>query len=538
MILLLVVVLAATTAARRLGLPYPIFLVLVGLALGLAPGTPIAELEPDLVFLVFLPPILWAAAYFTSFRDFRGNLRPISLLAVGLVLATTAAVAAVAKALLPGIGWPAAVALGAIVSPPDAVAATAIAGRIGLPRRVVTVLEGESLVNDATALVLYRTAVVAAVTGAFSLAGALGDFALAAGAGIAIGIAVGGAATIALGWVCDALVEIAITLLAPYVAWVLAERFHASAVLACVAGGIALRKTLSTAVAPLMRLQARAVWDLVVFVLNGVLFVLIGLQVGALRKTLPAADLRPLVLTAAAVITTVIAVRLAWVPLAVWLPRRLSASLRLRDPMPPTGSIVLIAWTSMRGIVTLAAALALPHETAAGAPFPARGEIVLVSFAVVLATLLLQGLSLPWLARHLRLPTDTSLAREESQARAQAAVVALRRLQELDGEPWVEGELARRMRSMYEERLRRASFFGSPVDGAADDNRRRLHYEVLTAERLAVVALRNEGVVGDEILHRIEHELDVESERSGVGDWRVQRRRAPPSSDSLDREKS
>jgi CPA1 family monovalent cation:H+ antiporter len=525
-ILLLVVVLAASTAARRLGLPYPLFLVLVGLALGLAPGTPVAELEPDLVFLVFLPPILWAAAYFTSFRDFRGNLRPIGLLAIGLVLATTAAVAAVAQALLPGIGWPAAIALGAIVSPPDAVAATAIAGRIGLPRRVVTILEGESLVNDATALVLYRTAVVAAVTGAFSLTGALGDFVLAAGVGIAIGLAVGGAATLALGWVCDSLVEIAITLLAPYVAWALAERFHASSVLACVAGGLALRKTLSTTVSPLMRLHARAVWDLVVFLLNGVLFVLIGLQVGALRKTFPAADLRPLLLAMAAVIATVIAVRLAWVPLAAWLPRRLSASLRQRDPMPPPSAIALVAWTAMRGIVTLAAALALPHETAAGTPFPARGEIVLISFAVVLATLLLQGLSLPWLARHLRLPTETSLAREESQARAQAAVVALRRLGELSGEPWVDGEQARRMRFLYEERLRRASRFGSTPDAEGDANLRRLHHEVLTAERLAVVALRDDGVVGDEVLQQIEHELDVESERSGVGDWRVRRRRS------------
>lgn len=520
-ILLLVVVLAAATGARRLGLPYPIFLVLVGLALGVAPRVPAVELEPDLVFLVFLPPILWAAAYFTSFRDFRANLRPIGLLAIGLVLATTAAVAAVAVALLPGIGWPAAIALGAIVSPPDAVAATAIAGRLGLPRRVVTILEGESLVNDATALVLYRTAVAAAVTGAFSPIGALRDFALAAGLGIAIGLAVGRLASLALGATRDAMVEIAITLLAPYVAWVASERLHASGVLACVAGGLAIRRYFPTLVAPETRLQARAVWDLVVFLLNGVVFVLIGLQIAALRRTLPEGDLRPLLVAAAAVTATLMAVRMAWVPLAAWLPRRLSASLRMRDPMPPRGALVLISWIGMRGIVSLAAALALPHLSAAGLPFPQRDEIVLVTFAAVLATLLLPGLSLPWLVRRLSLPSDTQRTREESQARTQAALVALRRLDELASEAWVSGEHAERMRSVYRERLRRAAAFGSPPGESDDIGLRRLYHEVLSAERRAVVDLRDAGVVADEVLHQIEKEIDVESVRSGVGEWRM-----------------
>ena len=521
MILLLVVVLAAATAARRVGLPYPIFLVLVGLALGLAPHAPPVELEPDRVFLVFLPPILWAAAYFTSFRDFRANLRPIGLLAIGLVLATTAAVAAVAIALLPGIGWPAAIALGAIVSPPDAVAATAIAGRLGLPRRVVTVLEGESLVNDATALVLYRSAVAAVVTGAFSPVGALRDFALAALLGIALGLAVGRLAGLALGVTRDAMVEIAITLLAPYVAWVGAERLHASGILACVAGGLALRRYIPTLVSPETRLQARAVWDLVVFMLNGVVFVLIGLQIAILRRTLPAGDLRPVLLAAVAITATLMAVRIVWVPLAAWLPRRLSATLRYRDPMPPRGALVLISWIGMRGIVSLAAALALPYTTATGAPFPHRDEIVLVTFAAVLATLLLPGLTLPWLVRHLSLPSDTQRAREESQARAQAAVVALRRLGELAREPWVSGEQAERMRLVYEERLRRATDFAASPDAPGDAGVRRLYHEVLSAERRAVVELRDAGVVADEVLHQIEKEIDVESVRSGVGEWRM-----------------
>jgi len=218
------------------------------------------------------------------------------------------------------------------------------------------------------------------------------------------------------------------------------------------------------------------------------------------------------------------AVRMAWVPLAAWLPRRFSASLRLRDPMPPRGALVLVSWIGMRGIVSLAAALALPHTIGSGAPFPQRDAIVLVTFVAVLATLLLPGLSLPWLVRHLALPVETQLAREESQARARAAQVALRRIDELTGEPWVQAEQARRMRLFYEERLRRVSRFESTPDMEGDADLRRLHHEVLTAERLAVVALRDEGVVGDEVLHQIEKEIDVESVRSGVGEWRMQRK--------------
>jgi len=275
--LLFIAVIGLNALARRLLIPYPILLVVGGLLLALVPGLPSVRLDPDIVFLIFLPPILWAAAYFTSFRDFSANTRPIALLAVGLVLATTAAVAVIAHAVVPGLGWAGAAALGAIVSPPDAVAAVAILRRLNIPRRVVVVLEGESLVNDATALVLYRTAVGAMVTGSFSLGEAAKDFVVAAVGGVAIGLAVSGLAGLALRWARDSLTEIAITLLAPYIAWSLAERAGTSPVLACVAGGLLLRRFVSSAVPPATRLQARAVWDLLVFALNGVIFILIGL---------------------------------------------------------------------------------------------------------------------------------------------------------------------------------------------------------------------------------------------------------------------
>ena len=334
-IALLAAVLALATAARRVLIPYPIFLVLGGLVIGVLPRVPTLPLNPDLVFLIFLPPVLFSAAYFTSLRDFRANLRPITLLAVGLVLATTAVVAAVARVVMPGLSWPAAIALGAIVSPPDAVAASAIARRLGIPFRIVTVLEGESLINDAAALVLYRSAVAAVVTGAFSLSQALWQFVLTAAGGVLIGLIVGSAVCWALRLTEDTLIETAITLLAPYAAWILAERTHTSGVLACVAGGLYVRRLFSSVVAPATRIQGGAVWRLLIFVLNGVIFALIGLQLGAIRQAGLAADLGTLVRLGALISLAAIVIRLIWVPLAVVIPRWVSPALRARDPIPP-----------------------------------------------------------------------------------------------------------------------------------------------------------------------------------------------------------
>ena len=519
-ILLLAVVLALTTLARRLLIPYPILLVLGGLAIAMIPGLPPVRLDPDLVFLVFLPPILWAAAYFTSLREFRQNLRPISLLAVGLVLATTAAVAAVARLIVPGLPWPAALALGAIVSPPDAVAATAIARRLAIPRRVITVLEGESLVNDASALVLYRSAVAVMIGGSFVVWEGLAEFALSGVAGIAIGLVVGVATRHALRLTDESFSAIAVTLLAPYVAWVVAERFHASAVLACVTGGLYVRQHFSAIVAPVTRIQARAVWDLLVFVLNGVVFILIGLQLAALRQSIPAHELATLLWQGAVVSATAIVVRLIWVPIAAYLPRALSPRLRARDPMPPWSAIFLIGWTGMRGIVSLAAALALPLTTAAGAPLPFRDEIIVLTFVVILITLVLQGLSLGPLIRRLRLRR-----RRRARARGDAGAGA-----RFPGRPGAGGparaasggpsrEHVDRMRAHYTQRARRFSELGDRECSAEmAAAQRRLRHETLSAERRALIRLRDEGAIGDEVLHRLEYELDVEAIRIGLGE--------------------
>ncbi len=523
-IALVAAVLALATAARRILIPYPIFLVLGGLVIGLVPNVPIVHLDPDLVFLVFLPPVLWSAAYFTSLRDFRANLRPISLLAIGLVLATTAVVAVVARFVMPGMSWAAAIALGAIVSPPDAVAASAIARRLGIPFRIVTVLEGESLINDAAALVLYRSAIAAVATGVFSLGEALWQFVLTSAGGVLIGLLVAWVVCWALRASEDSLTETAITLLAPYAAWLLAERTHTSGVLACVAGGLYVRRSFSAVVAPATRMQATAVWNVLIFILNGVIFALIGLQLGAIRAAGLAADLVTLVRLGAFISLAVIVIRLVWVPPAVVIPRLVSKTLRARDPIPPWPQILLVSWTGMRGIVSLAAALALPATTASGAPFPFRDEIILVTFAVILATLVVQGLTLTPLIRFLDLGEDRTLEIEEARAREQAAQAAIARLQELSDAPWPRREDVDRMRAVYTQRIQRASPIELGADGAAARAQaafRRLRHETLSAERRALIALRNQGVISDEILHRLEQELDVEAMRIGLGETRL-----------------
>lgn len=522
--LLLGAVLILMALARRVLIPYPIFLVLGGLILGFVPGVPAVQLDPEIVFLIFLPPILWAAAYFTSLRDFRANLRAITLLAVGLVLATTAAIAAIAHAIVPGLGWPAAFALGAIVSPPDAVAATAIARRLRIPHRVVTILEGESLVNDAAALVLYRVAVGAAVTGTFVMKAALWQFFLTAVGGIALGLAAGYVTQKALQYAEDSLVETALTLLAPYGAWILAERMHVSAVLTCVAGGLYVRQSFSAAVPPATRIQARAVWDLLVFVLNGVVFVMIGLQLRAIHDAGLIESPAQLLVFGAVISLVAILIRLLWVPLATVIPRLLSPALRRRDPMPPWSTVFVVAWTGMRGIVSLAAALALPLTTARGEPFPSRDWIIVITFEVILATLVVQGLTLSPLIRRLRLASDHTLELEEAHARQEAGRAALARLDALAQAPEAPRADIERMRTLYTQRVQRASSIDpgdSPDSARRQAALRRLRHETLSAERRALITLRDEGVISDDVLHRLEQELDIEAIRIGLEEERL-----------------
>jgi CPA1 family monovalent cation:H+ antiporter len=518
-----IILLAATfvlvAMASRLRVPYPILLVLGGLALAFVPGLPPVQLAPELVFIVFLPPILWAAAYFTSFRDFKRNLPAISLLAVGLVLVTTLAVGWVAHAIIPGIGWAAALCLGAIVSPPDAVAATAVLSRIGVPRRVIVVLEGESLVNDASALVLYRATVAAMVMGSFSLGATAGQFVVVAALGVVVGLVVGFLIRHAVRLMPEGFGQVAITLLGPYVAWVAAERLHVSAVLACVAGGIYVRQHFSSEVSPMVRLQARSVWELLIFLLNGIIFILIGLQLGPLRASLAADGIGRIVTWGLIITATATVTRLLWMPIGVRLARVQAGA---TNPMPPASQIFIVGWTAMRGVVSLATALALPLTTADGSPLPFRTEIILVSFVVILTTLVVQGLSLAPLARALGLSAaDESIEKEQQLARRIAAEAALAHLGTLEGHPYLPAGVLDLARTHYQQRARHfdaTSEMDIVCTDAWTEAQRLVRHALLDAERHAVIALRNRGEISDEVLHEVERELDVEAIRLGVGD--------------------
>ena len=516
-LVLLGIVAAITIAARRIGVPYPILMVIAGLVLGLVPGAPRVELDPETVLLVFLPAILFSAAFLSSPRDLWRNVRPITLLAFGLVLTTTVAVATVMTILVPGIGWPAAVALGAIVSPPDAIAATAIAQRLGLPRRLVTILEGESLVNDATALITYRFALVAAATGAFSLGEAAVAFAGVAAGGVFAGLVVGALATWILKRLSDPPVEVLISLLAPYAAYLPAEKLGVSGVLATVTAGLILGWYAPRVMSSDTRILGFGAWQMTVFVVNGLAFILIGLQIPVVLEALGEYEAVELAGLGAAVAGTVIAVRMLWVFPATYLPRILSPSLRRRDPAPPRQAVVVLGWAGMRGAVSLAAALALPAVLPDGAAFP-RDLLIFLTFVVILATLVGQGLTLPWLIRRLRLGDDGSAEHEELHAREAATEAALQRLDELVTEVPGHLELIDRLRAQYADR---AQHFTHAHDGGAGQpevdqeeiEHERIRREVLAAERVAVVDLRNRGVISDDALRRVERDLDLDELR-------------------------
>jgi monovalent cation/hydrogen antiporter len=510
-VVIALLVVSLTALARRLPVPTPILQVIAGFAVAMIPGVRIPELDPNLVFFVFLPPILWGAAMFTSVREFKRNIDKIGTLAVGLVIVTTAVVAVVARMMFPDLPWAVAVALGAIVSPPDAVAATAIVSRLRVPPRVITVLEGESLVNDASALVLYRTAVAAAVTGIFSWGESIVRFFIDAGIGSLIGLLVAWLIVRALRYTKDPIAEALLTLAGPYVSWTAAESLHVSAVLACVAGGVYLQQGLSTAVGPTSRLQSRTVWELVVFLVNALVFLLLGAQFGSLITIVPLGNLGAVFRDGVIITVVAMLVRLIWVPVITVLPR-LSANVRRRTPGPNWKSLTLVSWTSMRGVVSLATALALPLVIANGQPFPHRTEIILITMCVIVLTLLVQGLSLSAIVRALRFEPEETRHLEEQLARREATRRGAEALEDLSHEPWVDARDVEALRAELQERLR-----GAEQEGGSFEGRRRLRLAMIDAERRMLIRLRNEDTISDEVLRSLEQELDLEAVRSGGG---------------------
>jgi CPA1 family monovalent cation:H+ antiporter len=500
--------------------PYPILLVVGGAALGFIPGIPDVQLNPDVVLVIVLPPLLYAAAFFSSLHDVRENLGSISLLAIGLVIATMVGVAVVAHQVIDGMSWQAAFVLGAVVSPTDPVAASAIAARVGAPRRYLTIVEGEALLNDATALVAYKFAVAAVVSGSFSLAEASGRFVLNGVVGLAIGLAVGFIVAQLRKALDDAPTEITVSLVTPYFAYLPAEALGVSAVLAAVTAGIYLGWHSPELITPATRIQAFSVWEILVFVLNAGLFILVGLQLPSVIDGISGLSAGTIVGYAAAVSAAVIVVRFLWVFPSTYLPRLVSRRIREREPPVHWQFPAIVAWTGMRGAVSLAAALAIPTTIDAGGAFPQRDLIIFLTYAVILATLILQGTTLPILIHVLGVEEDSNPEQRESKARLLAARAALDRIEELRELDWVRDDTADRMRGMYDFRIRRFSArFDEDDDGAIDrrsQDYQRLRRKVLEAERAEIIRLRNAGKIDDEIMRRIERDLDLEDTRLEV----------------------
>ncbi len=510
---LLIAVVVLVRVSRVLELPPAILLLLGGLALSYIPPFGNLELSPEMVFTIFLPPLLFYAAFFTSWRDFKQNARPIGLLAIGLVVATTEIVELFENAVIHYFTLAAAFALGAIVSPTDAIAATSITERIGVPRRIVTVLEGESLVNDATGIVAYRVAVAAVVTNVFSFLEAGQSFLVSSAGGILVGLAAGWLYVFLLKRFDDAPVENTITVIAPFTAYIVAENLlHVSGVLAVVTAGLYFARRAPRIISSDTRLQGESFWQMLDFLFNGTLFLLLGLQLRRIVAGLGDTSLTEAIFYAFVVSAITILTRILWVYPATYLPRMLSKSLRQRDPYPSWKPIFIVAWTGMRGAISLAAALALPYTTAAGAEFPQRNLIIFIAFVVILATLVLQGLSLPPIIKWLGVRGDNSTAREEAKVRISVTQAALDKIKTLEESENAPPNVLRRIKSDYRNRLTATEAALAEGEDAcrvfyATD--RSLRLEIVRAEREAWFDLRTKGEFHDHALRHVEHDIDL-----------------------------
>ncbi len=522
LLLLLLFVAAFAMLARKLQTPYPIVLVIAGVLLGFVPGIPKITLEPDLIFLVVLPPLLYAAAWVTSWRDFSYNLVSISMLAFGLVGATVLCVALAGPWLFPGFDWRVGFVLGAAVATTDAIAATSIAKRIGLPKRIVDLLEGESLINDATGLLALEFAVAMVVHGQDPTVGAASLRLLyLTFAGIGSGLILARIVEWFEHRIDDGPIEIAVSILVPYAAYLTAEALHASGVLAVVAAGLYLGRKSSEFFSPGVRLQARAVWDSLTFILNGFVFVLIGLQLPSVLAGVRELSFGKIFLYGALFSIFLILLRLFWTfpgaHLSYYIRTRL---LHQNEKRPDPQQIFVVGWTGMRGVLALAAAMSLPETIADGSPFPHRDLIVFLTFCVILVTLVFQGLTLPSLIRILGLAEPAGPKPEEQEARRlvlQAAQARLEDMRRRDASNFA--EVYDDLEQHYKHRL--ASVMANGGGHSEEDQLHAEHYSryldvsrtLLEVERHTALRLRDEGRITDEALREMENEMDLDETR-------------------------
>jgi len=510
----LVVVALLAIVARRTRIPHPILLTIGGVILALVPGLPEIHLEPELVFNLFLPPLLYPAAVYTSWRDFRTNLRPILLMATVLVLITMAATASLFPALT---GLPLAVGFvfGALISPPDAVAALSFTQNLRVPRKIIVILEGESLVNDATSFISFRFAVAAVMTGSFSLGHASLQFLFVAVGGVCVGLAVGWLATQVQKRLDDPPVQTMFSLLTPYLAYFGGERLHVSGILAVVIAGMYYGWRVPRILSGRMRLQAVPVWEMVLFILNGILFMLIGLQLPQVIRALPPGSAFQVATLAVLVLLVIVLVRFGWIFAATYLPPFFSRTLRRKNRIP-WQQTALMAWTGMRGADSLAGALAIPFLLPNGEPFPGRNLILLVTFCVIFATLVLQGLTLAPLVRWLGIEDDHATEKEETLARLQANEAALAHVEEMEALHRTNPKTAERLRAEYVDRIQQLRGEGPPektVRRLFSRDFEDLAREALETERETVIGLRNDEVISDQALRRIQRDIDLAEAR-------------------------
>jgi monovalent cation/hydrogen antiporter len=520
-LLLLVFVAMFAGLARRLKMPYPILLVIAGLLVSLVPGMPRIGFSPDLVFVVFLPPLLYSAAWTLSWREFQRNFVSIAMLAVGLVLFTVLGLAMAAGSLLPGFDWKSAVLLGAVVAATDAIAATSIARRVGLPQRIVHILEAESLVNDGTGLLALQFGLAILMTGRTpSIVEGVGRLVFLIGGGVLVGLAIGGVTALFERWVDDGPIEIVISILVPYAAYLIADRVHASGVIAVIACGMYMSRKSPEYMSPQVRLQTTAVWDALTFVLNGIVFVLIGLQLPYVMGQIGGLSRTVLLEYGIGFSAVIIALRMAWVygeTYTAYAVRRWVQKVEVEEPEPR--GLFVIGWGGMRGVLSLAAAVSLPYALPGGRMFPQRSMIIYLAFCLIVATLVLQGLTLPWLIRRLGLSDSDRIDDEEQEARRvmlrEALVHLARKRSKNRDQSAMFGELIasyqRRLDAMPAEREERAQ-------GLVDQARRNeAILAALQVEREAVIRLRNEGRIDDEVLRTLQRELDFAESRVHTG---------------------
>jgi monovalent cation/hydrogen antiporter len=528
---------ALRLVAERLTVPYAAVLVVGGLGLAFVPGLPQVTLPPDVLFLVFIPPLLYSGAIGYPLRDFRDQIGPILRLSVVMVLVSTAAIAMVAHAMSPAFTWGAAIALGAIISPPDPIAVLSVMRSLRVPRTILSILEGEGLLNDATALVTYRFAVAAAVTGAFSVSGAAVQFLFAAAGGIAIGLLMG-AVVARLHRLARsaAVVSNTLSLLTPFASYLLADIVGTSGVLAVVATGLYAARTVPKIIGAEARLQVSGMWTVVTFMLESLVFILVGLELPYVERALNTVSLSTLLWDSAAVSACVVLVRIAWVMPSTYVFRAFGRWVRHSDePMPPWRGILFIAWAGLRGGDSLVLALALPIVTASGKPFPARDEIIFITFCVIFITLVVQGPTLAPFARRLRIATGEGETAEDAHARLAAAEAGLRILEDPAIAETKYPEVVRYLRTRHRQRARRwAAREKEPHEGAAHDVQhehftvapsheaaaiderrgdeyRRIRSAMLRAEQDAILDLRDHDVIGDDVMRAIQRDLDLET---------------------------